>query len=347
MQGAALPGLTSPSEGLSKAEDRPAYGESIYAHRAFGWSVLRSWRASKYLYVDAPKAELYDSAADAKAANNLAGRTNAVADTLRSQLNDFRVQTSSSGGTKSNLSPEQAESLRALGYLPATSGSSGSSEVGGQDPKDKIEIANVFTQALFDAQEGQYEEAIPKLEQVLKQEPDTNLAYFELGRAYSREKQYDKAVPLLREAVTRLPEDGLAQYELGRALFENGDPANAAVAFEAAATHTPKSAELRFYMAVAYQRANRIPEAMKEFKTTVDLSPNHFRANLLLGRLLGMAGKSAEALPYLKTAAKVDPNSVEAHAFLVNVYTALGQDANAKRELAVVERLKTAGALPK
>lgn len=344
MQGEPLPGVAS-NEALATGslKERPAYSESIYAHRAFGWSVLRSWRASKYLYVDAPKRELYDSVTDTPAANNLAGQSIAVADTMQSQLGEFRARTGSSGSSTASLSPEQAENLRALGYLPATSDAKGGSlEVGGQDPKDKIEIANVFTQALFDTQEGQYDEAIPKLEQVLKQEPDTSLAYFELGRAYSRQKLYERALPLLQEAVKRLPDDPLAQYELGRVLFETGDPAGAATAFEAAVVRTPKSVELRFYMAVSYERANRITDAVREFKNTIALSPEHFRANLLLGRLLGMAGKSSEALPYLKTAAKVDPKSVEAHSFLVNVYTALGQTANAKREMGLVEQLKAA-----
>jgi arylsulfatase A-like enzyme/Tfp pilus assembly protein PilF len=343
MQGKVLPGTEKGPAAETQAEDRPAFAESIYAHRAFGWSVIRSWRASKYLYIDSPKRELYDQVTDAKAANNMADSSRAVADTLKSQLDQFLTRTASAGEAKSELNPEQAENLRALGYLPSTSGGSGNGDVGGIDPKDKIEIANLLTQALFDAQEGRYEAAIPRLEQVLKQEPETPLAYFELGRAYSRQKQPDRAVPLLREAVKRLPDDGMAKYELGRALFETGDPAGAAEAFEEAVKLLPKSVEMRFYMAVSYQRAKRIPEAIREYKETLALDPKHFRANLLLGRQLGMEGKATEALPYLKTAVKVDPKSVEAHTFLANVYTLLGQEMNAKKERAEVERLKAGG----
>ena len=35
--------------------DRPAYAETDYPHRAFGWSSLRSLRSGKYLYVQAPQ----------------------------------------------------------------------------------------------------------------------------------------------------------------------------------------------------------------------------------------------------------------------------------------------------
>ena len=340
MQGEVLPGVKKMSGAGSQAQERPAFAESIYANRAFGWSVVRSWRASKYLYVDSPKRELYDQTTDAKAENNLSNRSQAVADTLKSQLDEFLKKTASEGDAKSELSPEQADNLRTLGYLPSTSGGNGKGEVAGIDPKDKIEIANVLTQALFDAQEGHYEDAIPKLEQVLKQEPETPLAYFELGRAYSRRKEFDRAVPLLQEAVTRLPDDGMARYELGRALFENGNPGEAAEAFEGAVTRLPKSVELRFYMAVSYQRAKNIPEAMKQYKETLALDPKHFRANLLLGRMLGMEGRAADALPYLKTATQLDPKSAEAHTFLANIYFMLGQEGNSKRERELAERLQ-------
>ena len=35
-------------------EDRPAYAETDYPHRAFGWSALRALRTGKYLYIQAP-----------------------------------------------------------------------------------------------------------------------------------------------------------------------------------------------------------------------------------------------------------------------------------------------------
>src|SRR5437763_1396077 len=341
MQGESLTGLMAPKAKQTDAPDRPAYAESIYGHRAFGWSALRAWRAGKYLYVDAPKRELYDQSADKAADVNLASKAAAVTDTLSAQLSDFRSKTSRAGSGQSNLNPEQAESLRALGYLPSNSGSSGESEnASGTDPKDKIEIANLLHQALFEAEDGKYQEVVPKLEKVLQEEPNTHLAYLELGRAYTRLKNYEKAVPLLKEAVVRLPEDALAHYELGRALVESGNWTEAAPQFEAAVSSNPKSAELHFYLAVVDERSQRIPEAMKEFENTIALDPRHFRANLLLGRLYGMQRQPTAALPYLRQAAKIDPGSPEAHQFLANVYKEMGQEANARREQAEAERLQ-------
>jgi tetratricopeptide (TPR) repeat protein len=349
MQGESLLSLMKGSPGAvgegtaSAAPDRPAFAETVYAYRAFSWSVLRSWRTGKYLFVEAPKRELYDQSKDKQAESNLEASAKAVADTLQAQLDDFRRKTSAAGQGETALSPEQEENLRALGYLPSSGAARKPGDEALSDPKDKIEIANLLTDALFDVQEGEPKEAIPKLEKVLKLEPNTSLAYLELGRALVSLKQFETALPLLREAVKRLPENGLAHYELGRVLVEMKNWEEAAPAFEAAVARTPKSAEINFYLGVVYERTGRIPEAMKQFQTTLQLKPDHFRANLLLGRLYGMRGDARLALPHLRKAVKLQPQSPEAHQFLANVYTQLGQEANARRERAEGERLKAAG----
>jgi tetratricopeptide (TPR) repeat protein len=345
MQGESLLGLmklngdcTSPADAIA---DRPAYAESDYAHRAFGWSALRSWRTGKYLYVDAPERELYDQTTDPGAVHNLAANAKAVADTLQSQSDEFRGKTSRAEGARTALGPEESESLRALGYVGTDSSATTASGDRGPDPKGKADIADLLDQALVSIQEQEFEAAIPKLLEVLKAEPNTALAYLELGRAYVYMKEPGKGLPFLRTAVEKLPEDGTAHFMLGRALVETKQWADAAPEFEAALTRDPSSPELHFYLAVVYEHANKIPEAMKEFQTTLQHKPDHFRANLLLGRILGMQGEGVDALPYLRQAAKLDPNSIEAHMFLANIYNQLGQKRNFERERAEVERLKS------
>lgn len=345
MQGESLLGLIRPEGpgGSTKASnaDRPAYAESDYAHRSFGWSALRSWRTGKYLYVDAPERELYDQNVDPASEKNLAANAPAVAEVMQSQVNSFRQETMRAEGARATLSPEQSESLRALGYVGTDSSAAPEGADRGPDPKGKTKIADMLDKALVSIEDEDFEKVIPQLEEVLKVEPNTSLAYLELGRAYVHMKEPEKALPFLRTAVERLPEDAIAHFLLGRALVETGDWSNAAAQFEAVLPHAPTSSDLHFYLAVVYERTRRIPEAMKEFQATVKQKPDHFRANLLLGRLLGMQGESAEALPYLQQAVKLDPKSLEAHTFLANVYAQLGQKGNFERERAEVERLKS------
>lgn len=340
MQGEPLLGAMrlNPSGTLN---DRPAYAETDYAHRAFGWSALRSWRTGKYLYVDAPERELYDQTTDPGALRNLAPNAKAVVDTMQAQSEEFHGKTARVEAQRAGLNPEQAETLRALGYVGTDSSSTTKGERGA-DPKGKTDLADLLDQALVSIQDEEYEAAIPKLEEVLKAEPNTSIAYLELGRAYVYLKQSQTALPFLRTAVEKLPEDGMARFMLGRALVETGSWEAAAPQFSAALTHNPNSPDLHFDLAVIYERSQRLPEAMREFKETTRLKPDHFRANLLLGRLLGMQGNSADALRYLQEAAKIDPKSMEAHMFLANVYAQLGQTKNVQRERAEVDRLKAA-----
>ena len=332
MQGQSLLNLIKGESGRPNPPDRPAYSESDYAHRAFGWSALRSWRTGKYLYVDAPEPELYDQSVDPHALTNLVGSAKAVADTMQAQSSDFRKKTSSVQTAQTRLSPEQSESLRALGYVGTDSSATAEGTDRGPDPKGKMEIAYLLDEALGAVQEEEFEAAIPKLQEVIQKEPNTALAYLELGRAYVRLNDYEKALPPLRIAVQKLPEDGLAHYALGQALVKTGNWAEAVPEFEGEVGRNPKSPQLHFELAVVYERSQRIPDAMREFRNTLQLDPKHFRANLLLGRLYGMQGDGNAALPYLRKAVALDPKSADAHLFLSSAYNVLGQTENARRE---------------
>jgi choline-sulfatase len=318
----------------------PAYSETDYPHRAFGWSALYAWRAGKYLYIDAPQPELYDESADPAQVHNLAVISKAVADTMASQLQEFRRNTSGAKTTGPELNSEQLEQLQALGYV--TSGFGHGSARGqdrGADPKLKIQIANWLHEALLSMEDDHFNDAIPRLEQVVKEEPTMPLANLELGRAWSSLGNYAKALPWLRKAVELNPESGRAHFELGMALAETNDWTGALPQVEAAVNRIPESDELHFDLATAYEHEGRLEDATHEFQSALRLNPEHYKANLMFGRLLGMHGDPGRALLYLQKAVKLQPESPDGHKFLANVYTELGQTETAQREQAEALRL--------
>jgi arylsulfatase A-like enzyme/Flp pilus assembly protein TadD len=317
---------------IDNNKDRAIYSETDYPHRAFKWSSLRSLRTGKYLAIEAPKRELYDQAADPKALSNLAAASPAIAETLISQVEQFRQNTSADLADAAKLGPEQTEKLRALGYVGGDSGQGHEGKIGGIDPKDRIEVANLMHDGILEVEQGEYETAIAKLERVIQTEPDSAIAYVQLGTAWTRLKDYDKALPLLQKAVDLKADSGLAQYELGLALFETGNWKEAAPQFEQAAARSPRWADAHFSLAAVYARIDRVPDAIKELDEALTLNPNHYRANLLRGRLLSLLGKPAEALPNLRKAAAVEPSSREAHLFLADAYAQLGKSADEKKE---------------
>jgi choline-sulfatase len=342
MQEEKIVSATATNRDTEKTPDRSIYSETNYGHRAFGWSELGSWRTGKYLYVQAPKRELYDQSSDPDALKNLAPTAKAVADTLDTQLNNFQQKTSTARTESTKLDPTQAEKLRALGYLASDSASTNSAEKTAIDPKDKIEIANKFHRGLIDLEEDRYDEAIVELREVVRLEPDMASGHLELGRALVHVQRYQEALPVLRTAAERNPKSGMAHYELGLALIKTGQWEAALPEMQAAVVCTPNSAQMHFYAAAVYLRLKQLPEATAEFENSLKIEPDHFLANLKYGEMLSREGDAKGALPRLVRAAKVDPKSAEAHVFLANVYQELGQAQNASRERAKAEALKNA-----
>jgi arylsulfatase A-like enzyme/Tfp pilus assembly protein PilF len=321
-----------------EAPDRPAYAETDYPHRAFGWSALRALRTGKYLYIQTPERELYDTSADPQASHNLAASSKAVADTLSFRTDDFRRKTSQTLVELAKPDAEQMQKLQALGYVGSDASAKDDQKISGPDPKSKIEIANLLHDAMFDVEDARYEEAIPLLERVLQQAPDMPVANMQYGMAQARLRNYSKALEPLKKAVTLQPDNGMGHYELGLALFETGDWKDAAPEFEAAVTRAPRWADAHFSLASVYARIDRVPDAMKELDTTLQLTPDHYRANLLRGRILALQGDPVGALPNLQKAAELQPTSREAHAFLADAYTQMGRPLDAARERAAAQQ---------
>jgi arylsulfatase A-like enzyme/Flp pilus assembly protein TadD len=296
-------------------EDRPAYSETAYPRQAFGWSPLASWRADRFVFVKAPRRELYDLVTDPSAAHNLAAARGRVADGMDAELRQFLTRTSSTvGRADSPRATVDAERLAALGYV----GGSGSAPMTGVDPKDRIAIANTLHDAIVAVEDGAFARAIPLLEKVTAAEPAMPIAQLNLGVAYARQKQPARAVRPLTRAVALQPADMRAQYELASALYERGDLKGAAAHFAIVAAKMPESADARYSLGSVYARIDRVDEALTELRAAVALEPRHFRANLLLGRILTLRGDKASAIPYLQTAVSVDPSSAEAKQFLTD-----------------------------
>jgi choline-sulfatase len=337
----AQPGVAPPRD------DRPAFAETVYPRKAFGFSSVRAMRTGKYLFIQAPRKELYDQLVDPGATTDLSAKAKAVTDTLSQQTDEFRKRTASTtAGSTTPVDAQAQANLAALGYVA----SDDDVKVGPgiedtrADCKDKIVTVNLLHDAILDIENTRYDEAIPLLQKVLSTDPGIPMAYMQLGTAYSWLKQYADAIPVLRKAVEMRPDTLMPNYLLGLALSEMGDWPGSVPYFEAAVKKSPKWGALHFSLAAAYARVERPKDARKELETLLTIEPDDFRGNMILGRMLTLEGKPAEGLPRLKKAVKLQPTSPDARAFLADAYGRMGQIALAKREMAEAERLRAEGA---
>jgi arylsulfatase A-like enzyme/Tfp pilus assembly protein PilF len=337
-----------PGNSLPGDADHPAFAQTLYPRKAFGFSSLSALRTGKYLFIEAPRRELYDKSSDPEEEHNLSETAKAVIETLTHRTEEFQKKTSSNmAAPKEIVDPEAQEKLNALGYVASQENDAAKVGAGvqdtGADPKDKIGTVNLLHDAILDIENNQYEEAIVRLQKVLSTDPGIPMAYMQLGSAYTWLKQYEQAVPVLSKAVEMRPDVLMPQYELALAMSETGDWEGSVPHFETAVEKSPKWGALHFSLAAAYGHVGRMSDARRELETTLELNPDDYRANLVLGRMLALQGDVAEGLLRLRKAAKLQPNDINVHLFLADAYARLGQKAKAERERAEAERLKPAG----
>jgi tetratricopeptide (TPR) repeat protein len=244
--------------------DQPVYSRSDMPQRGFGWSGLESWRAGKYLYIRAPKPELYDLTADPGATKNLAQSSKATLDTIAAQLEAFDQRFSGGKSAGPELTSSEMQKLASLGYVGLQKSAGASSAATGTDPKDAIATANKVQTAILAIDGGEPEKAVAALQPVVASQPGMYLAQYALGVAYAREAQYAKAVEHLHRAVELQADSAWANYEIGAALLKTGDFKTAAVHLEIAAGRLPGNNEAHALLAQAYEKLGRAEDAKRE-----------------------------------------------------------------------------------
>lgn len=272
--GIAAPGSVDGRDLVGAAAD-PARAIYIETHSPFylaGWSPLEGLRTHGSKYILAPEPEMYDLAADASESANLhASRPPALA-TLEEGLADLRGGWGSSETAERELTDEEIERLRALGYVQT-----GGHEASGPlpDPKAMVAIYNQSLEAEHAYETGRFEEAAAAARAVLERCGACVQATRVLAFSYVRLGKAGDAVALLREAVRRSPDVFLVR-SLAQVLI----------------------IEKKYSEA---QDALRIYEA---------LDPKDGRVPLLRGDCLAAVGRRDEAIVQYEAARRLDPNRV-------------------------------------
>ncbi len=271
MQGQSLMRIAQ----ASSQADQPAYARSELPRQGFGWSALESWRAGKYLYIRAPKPELYDLAADPNATHNLAQSSKATLQTMAGQMQALDSHLGSeTGKSGSGLTSSEMQKLASLGYVGLQSSGAGvKAATEGIDPKDMIAAANKTAAALLDLDDSKPEKAIPVLRQVLASQPNIYLAQYGMGIALAQQRQYGEAIKYLHQAIELQPNSAWAHYAMGLSLMKTGDFKTSVVHLEIAAVRLPECATLHSTLAEVYGHLGRTQDAEREGAAAARLSP--------------------------------------------------------------------------
>jgi choline-sulfatase len=273
----------------------PAHVESLFGWLCCGWSPLHAWRVEDWMFIDAPRAELYDTASDPGQVRNLAQDRQADASRLRRGLETAigRDQVSASGQSSS----EDRDRLRSLGYV--TGG--GLSRPSRRDPKDVADLSVRIGQAI-EIEDADPAKAAEMLDGVLRADPGNPLARRHLGIALIRQRRSAEAFRVLNALVA----DGDHTFEtlalVAEAAIERGDLSAARSRLEALHSRDAADSGVALKLGILLVRAGEFDRAVALFRGVVDREPANVDALVDLAGALLSSARAADAATYFQQA---------------------------------------------
>jgi arylsulfatase A-like enzyme/Flp pilus assembly protein TadD len=315
---------------------RSLYAENFLPRIHFNWSELRGIETTHYHFIDAPKPELYDLRKDPGETQNLILEKTAVADEMRARLATVIRDYSASQelAKKTGLDPELMQRLESLGYAGFSGGGDISVSSGSlPDPKDRLQIYNLISDAMSESQHGVYEDSILKLNEVIKNEPGSVPAYYLQGLNYYHLKDWPNAVEEFRHVLKLAPDYALASYNLGLAYLRSDQMDEAIATLKRTLDLDPTNFAAAYNLGAAYLRKEMIPEALAAFRQSDAITQTYAPNHLGLGKVLLYQGQVDEAIEQLQKAAELAPQNPATHAALARAYAAKGRKIEAEHEM--------------
>ena len=317
-------------------DDRNLYAETFLPRLHFNWSELRGIETENYHFIDAPKPELYDLKNDPGETHNLFGEKKAVAEVMRARLAKL-IQEYSAGGElaeKTGLDPALMERLKSLGYAGFSGGGSPTiTDRALPDPKDRIAVYELVSDAIAESQHGDYADSTEKFNQALKTDPDSVPVHYLLGLNYYRMREFPQSVEHLQRVMQLSPDYALASFQLGLAYARMGDFDHAIETLKRTLELDPTNFSAAYNLGVAYVQKQMMPEAAAALRSSVAIAPDYAAGHRALGEVLLYQGQVDEALGELRHAAELAPQDPANHMALAKALSKKGLNDEAAQEM--------------
>lgn len=326
--------LGRPSAGASSL-----YAETFLPLLHFHWSQLRALQSDGLKYIEAPRPELYDIRADPHETKNLAVGKQASSHEMRERLQALmrRYTPASLQRAKETEAsdPAMADQLRSLGYVAISGGTfSDSSGKTLPDPKDRVRVYDLFTEAMDDSQHGRYGAALEKLHAAEKVEPSSLPIQFLQATGYYQLKDFLRATEKFTSVLGLDPKFVLAAYYLGLSQVQTGDTNGAMASFRHTLDLDPTNFTAAYNLGALELTQNHVQEALRHFEQAAQINPNYVPAFEGLGEVHLSLHREDDAIRALEHAVALAPISAKAHHNLGRAYQAAGRPTDAQKEFA-------------
>ena len=293
--------------------DREIYIESIAALLDRNWAPLQGLIDKNWKYIEAPQPELYDLSNDPQELNNMFKKNPQVVKLLQNRLKEFMAKNSFSPLAdiqRPELDKETYEKLKSLGYISAKIIKTGENR---PDPKEMIEIDNLFNEAVILSEAGRLEKAQLMYETLLKKQPNFAVGYEYAAYNFYKMGKLEEAISLLRKALQLNLGTTSIKARLGLYLQEYGEIQESIQLLQEALQQDPYHTEAYNYLGVSYFKTGNLDQAEKAFQEALKLDSDYAMAINNLGNVYLTQGKYDQAINVYSKAISVDPHLASAY----------------------------------
>ncbi|HTU52056.1 MAG TPA: sulfatase-like hydrolase/transferase [Acidobacteriaceae bacterium] len=290
-----------------------SYEETLYPKINMGWSELRGIHTAHWMYVRAPRPELYDLDEDPGELNNVIDAHPKEYRELDAQLKKASRLGDSDTETVAfkQMDEQTMNQLKSLGYTAGFSGTSFKLNGKGDDPKDHL--ATLKALHLVDTSglnAADTERDIQLLQDALKQDPSNPTLYESLVDKYEAAGQYPQAMQICQQALQHTALNGMILSRLANLYLRTGNLKEAISYYQQAEQQNPLDIESQNDLATAYLQSGQLANAERVFHWVLTIQP-YAPAYNGLGIIADKRNDIAGARANFEKAVQLSPNYVE------------------------------------
>jgi arylsulfatase A-like enzyme/tetratricopeptide (TPR) repeat protein len=321
-----------------KLRSVPAYSESMAPNLQFGWSALHSLRTERFKYIEAPREELYDLAADRGETSNVRDVNQDLARKMKDELGSLMTETGRGAPTPqaANLDKDTMERLTALGYIGAPVSAKQALGPSGvlADPKDKLAVFNAVTHAGELFLKNEYAAAAAELEGVVRNEPPIPQAMLVLSNCYVELGRIGEAKVVLDALLKADPESVQGLITLANILLEEKKDDDVLALCKRALSVDERNTQAYNLVGEIYMGRLDYVSALPYLERAVDVEPKASRGRLTLAACLVGLKQFDRAKTLLDEVIRDTPKFPLAHFNLGLLYEEQGRAEAARAEYA-------------
>ena len=282
--------------GEKEKRPRDVYFESRFGMETNNWAPITGMIVDDYKYTSLIEPELYDLGQDAAERINLYKEKNILAKKLDKQLRQCIIDYSSSEKTgKRELSQDDFESLRSLGYISSVSAKAKEMI----DPKKGFDLYAQVELLKEKVKAGNYPQAQAKLEQIILGNPGVQLPnFFELEFTIKKRTGHiAEALAALQKAITVFPDHESFKMILATELFFQNEHARALKLCWDVLKKNPRFAAALILLGDISRKQNNRAEAVEFYNQALKIEPQNTRLKVVLSELEKGLGDHQRGFP--------------------------------------------------